>query len=213
MVNGKKVWDVPEKMLEQFVADLTCGAGSGGSDERDLAERWYYRSFEMMGEDTFVSYLCSDEDMIEEVMELKGRITKSEQYISEAKKRIETGERIFVHYGKADKKSLIAATWEELGYESREAWDKECEEEIREEKEIVSENEERLKEIWEDFQRAKASQPATYEEEMKNWMNSSRSTERVSVREQLHELYAELYRRFLKTDEYAQCRNSARRRI
>ena len=56
----------PEKMLEQFVADLTCGAGSGGSDERDLAERWYYRSFEMMGEDTFVSYLCSDEDMIEE---------------------------------------------------------------------------------------------------------------------------------------------------
>ena len=49
MVNGKKVWDVPEKMLEQFVADLTCGAGSGGSDERDLAERWYYRSFEMMG--------------------------------------------------------------------------------------------------------------------------------------------------------------------
>ena len=110
--------------------------------------------------------------MIEEVMELKGRITKSEQYISEAKKRIETGERIFVHYGKADKKSLIAATWEELGYESREAWDKECEEEIREEKEIVSENEERLKEIWEDFQRAKASQPATYEEEMKNWMNS-----------------------------------------
>ena len=87
----------PEKMLEQFVADLTCGAGSGGSDERDLAERWYYRSFEMMGEDTFVSYLCSDEDMIEEVMELKGRITKSEQYISEVKKRIETGERIFVH--------------------------------------------------------------------------------------------------------------------
>ena len=107
----------PEKMLEQFVADLTCGAGSGGSDERELAERWYYRSFEMMGEDTFVSYLCSDEDMIEEVMELKGRITKSEQYISEVKKRIETGERIFVHYGKADKKSLIAATWEELGYE------------------------------------------------------------------------------------------------
>lgn len=157
----------PEELLKQFVADLTCGTGSGGSDERDLAERWYCRSFEMMGEDTFVSYLCSDEDMIEEVMELKGRITKSEQYISEVKKRIETGERIFVHYGKADKKSLIAATWEELGYESREAWDKECEEEIREEKEIVSENEERLKEIWEDFQRAKVSQSATYEEEMK----------------------------------------------
>ncbi len=31
----------------------------------------------------------------------------------------------------------------------------------------MSENEERLKEIWENFQRARASQPATYEEEMK----------------------------------------------
>ncbi|MCI9515880.1 MAG: hypothetical protein HFI79_02965 [Lachnospiraceae bacterium] len=157
----------PEELLKQFVADLTCGTGSGGSDERDLAERWYYRSFEMMGEDTFVSYLCSDEDMIEEVMELKGRIAKSEQYISELKERMEKGERIFAHKDKNGKESLIAHSWKELGYASREAWEDECEEEIREEKEILRENEENLKEIWEDFQRAKASQSATYEEEMK----------------------------------------------
>lgn len=170
----KKLWLMarrygisPEELLGQFAADLTCGAGSGGSDERDLAERWYYRSFEMMGENTFVSYLCSDKALIEEVIELKEGIAESERYISEVKKRIETGERIFVHYDQADKKSLIAATWKELEYASREAWDEECEEEIREEKEIVSENEERLKEIWEDSLGAKASQPATYEEEMK----------------------------------------------
>ena len=62
---------------------------------------------------------------------------------------------------------MIAHSWKELGYASREAWEDECEEEIREEKEILRENEENLKEIWEDFQRAKASQSATYEEEMK----------------------------------------------
>lgn len=170
----KKLWLMarrygisPEELLGQFAADLTCGAGSGGSDERDLAERWYYRSFEMIGENTFASYLCSDKALIEEVIELKEGIAESERYISEVKKRIETGERIFVHYDQADKKSLIAATWKELEYASREAWDEECEEEIREEKEIVSENEERLKEIWEDSLGAKASQPATYEEEMK----------------------------------------------
>lgn len=157
----------PEGLLEQFVADLTCSADSGGSDERDLAERWYYRSFEMMEENTFVSYLCSNEELIEEVKELKERIAGSEQIISELKERMEKGERIFAHKDKNGKESLIAHSWKELGYASREAWEDECEEEIREEKEILRENEENLKEIWEDFQRAKASQSATYEEEMK----------------------------------------------
>ncbi|MEY8428578.1 hypothetical protein AALA00_12845 [Lachnospiraceae bacterium 46-15] len=156
-----------EELLEQFVADLTCKAGSGGSDERELAERWYYRSFEMMEEDAFVSYLCSNEDLIEEVMELKERIAKSEQYVYELRDRIKEEERTFVHKDKNGKESLIAHSWKELGYASREAWEEECEEEICEEKEILSENEERLKEIWEDFQRAKASQSAIYEEEMK----------------------------------------------
>lgn len=32
------------RILQQFVSDLTASNQSGGSDERDLADNWYYRS-------------------------------------------------------------------------------------------------------------------------------------------------------------------------
>ncbi len=38
-------WKVtPRRIIEQFVSDLTCSDRSGGSDERDLASDWLYRS-------------------------------------------------------------------------------------------------------------------------------------------------------------------------
>lgn len=34
----------PNRIIEQFIYDLTCSDYSGGSDERDLADEWLSRS-------------------------------------------------------------------------------------------------------------------------------------------------------------------------
>lgn len=48
---------VPE-LLENFIADLICGAGTNGSDERDRAQAWFDRCwFGMFPEDTFLKWL------------------------------------------------------------------------------------------------------------------------------------------------------------
>lgn len=44
------------ELLSQFIADLTSSERSGGSDERDKAESWLYRSSDKW------SWRCFDED-------------------------------------------------------------------------------------------------------------------------------------------------------
>lgn len=34
----------PQRIIEQFIYDVTCSDYSGGSDERDLADDWLSRS-------------------------------------------------------------------------------------------------------------------------------------------------------------------------
>ena len=41
---AKEAKTTPNNILQQFARDLTLSDHSGGSDERDLAQSWYYRS-------------------------------------------------------------------------------------------------------------------------------------------------------------------------
>lgn len=45
-------------LLENFIADLICGAGTNGSDERGRAQAWFDRCwFGMFPDDTFLKWL------------------------------------------------------------------------------------------------------------------------------------------------------------
>jgi len=59
----------PIEILERFVADLTYGNSSGGSDERDLANKWFKRSFSICLPGSFIGWMCEDSGEMEGVME------------------------------------------------------------------------------------------------------------------------------------------------
>lgn len=59
---GEAGISVPE-LLEEFIGDLIDGRHTGGSDERDYVDMWFYRRYNMLcDDDGFVRYVLMYED-------------------------------------------------------------------------------------------------------------------------------------------------------
>lgn len=89
-------------LLENFISDLVCGEQRNGSDEVDLAGKWFERCwFGMFQEDTFLGYvinyggldvvynaICEMEEMKEYLEEIENNPEYEKEYIDDCKNRI-----------------------------------------------------------------------------------------------------------------------------
>lgn len=156
----------PEEMLERFIADLTCGHGSGGSDEREIANNWYCRYFAMFDGETFLSWLCCDEGSLEEVINLKKHIRETEGYIAEAKEDIEKDKK---YYESGHTYYYTAYKEDGTKYPVPIGWDENYNEHLENIAALQEELDydlELLQELWEIFKKNSPYHTGTYEEEM-----------------------------------------------
>ncbi len=105
------------KLLENFIGDLVCGTYSNGSDERDLAQRWFARcGFSWMNGYSFLNYLIDFDDVEETVdcwndliyyRELKDPDEDDKEFLEELEERMSDKFEDFQGYRKVGDKEII----------------------------------------------------------------------------------------------------------
>ena len=156
------------ELLENFVGDLVDGTYTNGSDERDALTNWFERCyFGMFPEESFLKYLI-DQDTIEEFLELYNDMRSSVDQIPIMEEEIKTG--IMKRYDGS------TYTWQDLVictadgdkpcYSRKVEWEKELLENIKQEKELVSDCKEQIDDYWNDFLQSANGQVGTLEDEL-----------------------------------------------
>lgn len=113
----------PEELLENFIGDLVGGTYSNGSDERDLAEKWFDRcGFSMMKEYDFCAYL-RENGLWEEAVETLSEIDDCKMRVEVYSKEIQNGFHVNTYTGEK-------TPWNEYS-SSRERWNEDLRSSIR----------------------------------------------------------------------------------
>lgn len=143
-----KAGRLPEDLLADFIADITGGARAGGSDEKELAEKWFERRAGYP-ENAFLSYLMNFE-LLETALQLQASIDACLISIRNTEENLKRGG--YMRQG-------MFRSWTELrnsdgtsAYTDKEEWEQDERGYIREEQEELEESREQLKEIWNNFQ-------------------------------------------------------------
>ncbi|MDW2800511.1 hypothetical protein RZO55_23365 [Clostridium boliviensis] len=156
------------ELLENFVGDLVNGTYTNGSDERAALNNWFERCyFGMFPEESFLKYLI-DQDTIEEFLELYNDMRSSVDQMPVMEEEFKTG--IMKRYDGS------TYTWQDLvvctaegdmpRYSRKEEWEKEQLENIKQEKEFVSDCKEQIDDYWNDFLQSVNGQVGTLENEI-----------------------------------------------
>lgn len=81
---GEANFSVAE-LLENFIADLTCGMYNNGSNECDAALNWFELVADWRNDHSFLSYLCTNYlDGVQEVIDLQDDIDCLEVQLADA---------------------------------------------------------------------------------------------------------------------------------
>lgn len=156
------------ELLENFIGDLVDGTYTNGSDERDALNNWFERCyFGMFPEESFLKYLI-DQDTIEEFLEVYNDMRSTVDRIPVMEEEIKTG--IMKRYDKTTYtwKDLVICTadGDKLCYSSKEEWEKEQLENIKQEKEFVADCRDQINDYWNDFLQYANGQVGTLDDEI-----------------------------------------------
>ena len=160
------------ELVNNLLNDLVDGEQSNGSDERDLAERWFLRcSFGMFPDETFLRFLIKnrfDDVFFDAWDRKKSRSADEDRY----KEELETGiMRSMDGY---------EFTWQDLycndkesgsripAYASKEEWELEVRQEMQDELDEIESCKETIHEYWDAYcaERKEYYAPGTFDEEV-----------------------------------------------
>lgn len=171
------------ELLENFIGDLVDGTYSNGSDERMYADMWFRRcGFGMSDNESFLSYLNKCEK-INNVIELLDEIETTRNILNRLQKELETGRmeargRIFTW------RDIVDSNQKPV-YSCKREWEVERMEELKEYSEMLIQNEQEIKTIYQDYVDCHDIGNSTYDEEIKKiiaW-NQKRNNLRRSTKE------------------------------
>lgn len=150
-----------DELMTGLIGDLINGTYTHGSDEVDLAQKWFDRSYmyEQQSTNTFLKYLV-DEFALDEVIQDYENIRTAEENIAITLEELESEDRW--------KDIVIMTGGERKTYTSREEWVEEEKAYIEGEQDLVASCKECINEYWEDFLgEINTQEQPTMEEEMK----------------------------------------------
>lgn len=153
-----------EELLESFIGDLVDGTYSNGSDERMYADMWFERcGFSMPIYNSFLSYLIKNQK-VDNVIELLNEIETNKYILDKLQKEIESG-RMEAHGRIYTWRDIVDSNQEPV-YSSKREWEVEKMKELEEYSELLSQNEEEIKNIYQEYLNNHDNEDSTYEEEI-----------------------------------------------
>ena len=159
-----------EQLLENFIGDLVDGTYTNGSDERDMAERWFRRCwFGMFPDNTFLHFLI-EWDYIDDALEYWESISEHEENIKKIEEELTTGVMKSWNGNACTWKELVTSSTDgdRPSYSSKEEWENEEREELEQENVELAFCREQLADFWKEYTEEKKDyQQGTFEEEWK----------------------------------------------